>query len=977
LADGWRFRLAGPLEVRHDGKLLPIAAAKQRVLIAVLALATGEPVTVERLIECLWDDQPPLSARNTLQNYVLRLRRILQVGAEPAPLVNSAAGYSLDVHPDAVDVHRFRSLVRFARSESAAGEPESAAALLDEALGLWHGEPLADVPSEVLHRELVPGLAEQHLAALEQRIDLDLDLGRHEERITELVALSAEYPHREPIWAQLMLALYRSGRPAEALDAYRQAAKVLAADLGIDPGPELHDLYQAVLANDPGLMITGSASAPTGAHRPTGAHELAGLNRAHGPTGATGSTSQHSAAPRTVPRQLPPPSAHFVGRAAELRHLDDQLDAASGSQLMVISAIGGTAGIGKTALALHWGHRLADRFPDGQLYVNLRGFDPAGAPLPLDTAMRGFLTALGVPEQEVPAGPEEQTALYRSRLVGRRMLVVLDNARDAEQVRPLLPGAPECLVLVTSRDQLTGLVALDGAVPLTLDLLTDDEARDLLIRRLGPDRVAREQADVNELIDRCARLPLALNIAAAHAALRPNRPLAAFVDELRDTHRRLDALTTGDAVADVRVVFSWSYHTLSPTTARVFRLLGVQPGQDISLLATASLAGCDPDTTRRALDELTRAHLIIEHRPGRYILHDLLRAYAAEQANIQDDETERQVALRRVVDFYTHTACGAELVLTPFRDPIRLDPPAPGAAPHQFGDPASALAWLDAEHAVLLAVQQTALACAWHPIVWQLAWSLATVNERRGHRHDNVAVWQAALDAAAHLPDPLDRMVAHRRLCTALADLGRHDEGIRHGQQALDLAEEHHDLSNQAAAHNMLAWAWVLLLDDRQAVEHALDHATHAVELRRALGQPEREAKALNLMGWCLAHLGDFETGRAHCESALAIQKRVDDPEGEAATLDSLGYIANHSGHHQQAIDYYQQALPLLADLGYVLQTADTLDNLGHPHTALGQHEQARTVWRKALEVYQQQGRDEAADRVQRQLDTLNHEVNN
>ena len=942
MGEGWRFRLAGPLEVWHDGVPMPVAAAKQRVLIAVLALAAGEPVTVERLIACLWDDQPPLTARNTLQNYVLRLRRTLQAGTEPGPLVSSAAGYRLAVPADTVDVHRFRSLVRSARSTAAAGEPESAAALLDEALGLWHGQPLADVPSEVLHREVVPGLVEQRLAAVEQRIDLGLDLGRHRELITELLMLTTERPLRERMWAQLMLALYRSGRTAEALDAYRQASEVLAEELGIDPGPELRTLHQAVLTNDPSLASTG----PT-------------------PERA----SHHTPEPRVVPRQLPPPSTHFVGRATQVRHLDAQLDAANGAPLMVISAIGGTAGIGKTALALHWGHLHADRFPDGQLYVNLRGFDPTGTPMSPMTAMRGFLTALGVPSQNVPADPDEQVALYRSHLAGRRMLVVLDNARDAEQVRPLLPGAPGCLVLVTSRDQLAGLVALDGAVPLTLDLLTRDEAHDLLIRRLGHDRVAREQAEVDELINQCARLPLALNIAAARAALHPNQPLAAVVDELLDAHRRLDALSTGEATADVRAVFSWSYQTLTPTTARLFRLLGMHPGPDISLPAAASLAALDPDPTRHALDELIRAHLITEHSPGRYSLHDLLRAYAADQAHLHDNDAERTAALRRVIDFYTRTACGAERLLNPKRAPIRLDPPAPGVYPLPLTDLRAALAWLDAEYPALLAAQQAAVVQSWHLTVWQLAWALNTVQIRRGRRHDKLAVWQAGLDASAHLSDPSIRMHAHHRLGHALADLGRHDEGVAHLHQGLALAEEHDDLDQQAETHRTLAFACEQLRDDRQALEHA----TRTLYLRRALGQAEREADALNQVGWFEARLGDFDAARGHCEAALAIVRRHHFPLPlvEAGALDSLGYIAHHSGHHEQAIEYCQEALALVADAGHIQHTADVLDTLGHPHAALGEYEQARAVWRKAGELYRQQGNDQDADRVQRQLEAL------
>jgi DNA-binding SARP family transcriptional activator len=933
VAEGWRFRLVGPLEVRHDGVLVPIAAAKQRVLTAVLALAADEPVTVERLIACLWGDEPPASARNTLQNYVLRLRRTLQVDAEPGPLISSPAGYRLAVDPETVDVHRFRSLTRAARSNLAAGEPESGAALLDEALALWRGEPLTDVPSEVLRREVVPGLGEQHLAAREQRIDLDLDRGRHRELITELVVLSTEHPLREHIWAQLILALHRSGRGAEALDAYRQASRLLAEELGIDPGPELRRLHQSVLTNDPTLTIADPTPRP-----------------------ATVS--------RVVPRQLPLPSGHFVGRAAEVRQLDAQLGDAP---IAVISAIGGTAGIGKTALALHWGHRHAEEFPDGQLYVNLRGFDPTGAPVAPMTVLRGFLTALGVPARDVPVEPAEQVAYYRSQLAGRRMLLVLDNARDAEQVRPLLPGAPGCLVLVTSRDQLIGLIALDGAVPLLLDLLSPDEARDLLAGRLGRDRVQREQAEIDELIERCARLPLAINIAAAHAALHPNRPLAALVGELRETHRRLDALSTGEAAADVRAVFSWSYRTIGPESARVFRLLGLHPGPDISAAAVAALAAIDPDATRRALDELARAHLIIEPSPGRYTVHDLLRAYAAELVQRHDTEAERQAALRRVLDFHTHTACGAEHRLNPNRTPIGLDPPAAGVRAQPLSDARAALAWLDAEYPNLLAAQQAALARDWHPTVWQLALAMNTVQLRRGHRHDRVAVWQAALDASAHLPDPGARMHAHRRLGAVLADLGRHDEGIAHLHQSLALAEQHRDLDQQAETQRLLAGAW----EERREDQRALEHATRSLELRRALGQPVREAEALNQVGWHLAWVGQFDAARTHCQEALAILRDHQDIAGQAATLDSLGYIDHHSGHHQEAIEYYRQALALVAELGDILRTADTLDSLGHPHAALGQHEQARLVWRQALELYEQQGREQAAERVKAQLDAI------
>jgi DNA-binding SARP family transcriptional activator len=630
VSEGWRFGLLGPLQVECDGVTVPIKSAKQRVVLAALALAGGKPVTVDRLIKCLWDDQPPSSARNTVQNFVLRLRRALQAGG-PCPLVSASAGYRLEVDAEAVDLYGFESLQRNARSQAAAGDVRSADRLIDEALGMWRGEPLADVVSEALHREVVPGLVEAHLTAREERLDLDLRLGRHQEAVARLTEQTTRYPLRERGWAQLMLALYRCGRTAEALAAYQKASKVLAEELGVDPGPELRRLFQAMLTDDPQLALAdpvlAAGSEPTPGKR----------------------------APSVVPRQLPTVTGHFVGRASELDKLSTRLAAATDSALTAFSVIGGTAGIGKSKLAVHWGHLHADRFPDGQLYVNLRGFDPAGVPLSPKDAVRGFLSALGVPPSHIPVDPDERYALYRSQLAGCRMLVVLDNARDAEQVRPLLPGAPGPVVLVTSRDQLGGLVALDGALPLNLDPLTEGEARDLLVHRLGWYQVEWEPAEVDALITWCAGLPVALVILAARAALNPDRALAELVDERRDPLRRLDGLSVGEGAADLRTVFSWSYHALSAEAARVFRLLGLHRGPDIDLSAVASLTALERAQAHSALAELTRVRLVAERAAGCYSLHDLLRAYAVDLAVTHDTAADRGNALRRLDDHYRPT----------------------------------------------------------------------------------------------------------------------------------------------------------------------------------------------------------------------------------------------------------------------------------------------------------------------------------
>jgi len=470
-------------------------------------------------------------------------------------------------------VRGFEVLAARGRAAAQAGSWSQAAGLLADALGLWRGEALADVPSQLLRQREAPPLEDLRLQVLGARIDADLALGRHGEVVAELRQLVAAHPLWEHFHAQLMLALYRSGRQGDALAAYQDVRRVLAGELGVDPGPELTLLQQRILAADPALVLTETGAAapapptprPPAASAP-GAPGTAGPAAEPGPGAPAAQPGPDDGAAMwapVVPRQLPVAARHFAGRAGALTALAGLAAEAGGtdgtSRAMVIAVIEGTAGIGKTALAVHFAHQAARDFPDGQLYVNLRGFDPAGPPMTPGEAIRIFLDALGVPAAQLPASLDAQTGLYRSLLAGRRMLVLLDNARDAGQVRPLLPAGPGCLVLVTSRSQLTGLAAAEGARPMALDLLTGGEAHELLAARLGDERLAAEPAAVQELIGLCARLPLALAIAAARAASQPALPLAALAAELRDAGGRLDALDVGDTAASVRAVFSWSY----------------------------------------------------------------------------------------------------------------------------------------------------------------------------------------------------------------------------------------------------------------------------------------------------------------------------------------------------------------------------------------------------------------------------------
>jgi tetratricopeptide (TPR) repeat protein len=649
-----------------------------------------------------------------------------------------------------------------------------------------------------------------------------------------------------------------------------------------------------------------------------------------------------------VPKQLPPAVAHFVGRAGELAMLTELLHGRAASDgTVVISAMSGTAGVGKTALALYWAHQVADRFPDGQLYVNLRGFDPSGQVMGPAEAVRRFLDALGVPPEQIPVDPDAQAALYRSQLVGKRMLVVLDNARDSTHVRPLLPGTPTCLVMVTSRNQLTSLIAAEGAHHITLDLLTDDEARQLLVRRLGAARVAAEPAAAAEIVTRCARLPLALALVAARTTIRPNGGLRMLANELRDTQHWWQTLTDDDPIIDVRAVFSWSYQALTSAAARLFRLLGLHPGPDIGAAAAASLAGLSAGAVRTVLAELTRASLVVEHIPGRYSFHDLLRAYATDLAHCIDSEQQRRTATHRLLDHYLHTAHMADRLLDPTRDPIPLTPPRHGVTPEHHAGYQQAMEWFTTEHPVLLATVDHAVATGSDPHTWQLALALRTFLYRRGHWHDQAATGRAAVAAARHLANPAAQARAHRNLADAYTRLGRFDDAHSHLNYALDLATETGDRTRQARTHHSLGYLW----ERRGNYVRALDHARQAHDLYQAAGHQLGQATALNQVGWYHAQLGHHQQALTYCQQALALHLELGDRDGQAATWHSLGYAHHILGRHTQALTSYKNALGLVRDLGDRYNEADILTRLGDTHHATGNPKIAHDAWRQALTI--------------------------
>ncbi|GLH96009.1 ATP-binding protein [Phytohabitans aurantiacus] len=654
-----------------------------------------------------------------------------------------------------------------------------------------------------------------------------------------------------------------------------------------------------------------------------------------------------------VPAQLPPDVSGFAGREAQLARLDAVLGGAAS-----IAVLSGTPGVGKTALAIHWAHRAAGRFPDGQLYVNLRGFDPGGRLTPPAEAVRGFLDALGVPPDAAPASLDSQVGLYRSKVAGRRMLIVLDNARDADQVRPLLPGTPSAVVVVTSRDRLTGLVAGVGAEPVMLDPLSTVESRDLLASRLGPDQVDGDPESVQRIVAACARLPLALTIAAARVR-QSGFALRDVAAELDEAGHRLDALDTADRTSQVRAVFSWSYASLSPPAARLFRLLGLHPGPAVSAPAAASLAGHPPSGIRPPLLELIQANLLAEQAPGRYVRHDLLGVYAAELCRAEDGEEERAAAVRRMVDHYTHSAYHADRVVYPLRDPIPipLDPPAPGTVPERPAGEERALAWFDTEHAALLAIQRRAAEDGFDVAVLQLAWALRTFHVYRGHRAGMATVWRAAIPVAKRIGRLEMAGEAHRCVGLAATYADDYPSADEQYQQALRLFAEAGDDNGQGYTHQSLA----LLSERRGDPRSALHHAGRAVDRFQASGHDRARAKALNAVGWYHAMLGEHEQALVHCEQSLELLERFTDAYGQAHTWDSLGYIHHRAGHPDRAVECYRRAVELFDELGNHGDGAPTLVRLGDSYAAAGDREAAEGVWRQALAIFTALDHPEAA----------------
>jgi DNA-binding SARP family transcriptional activator/tetratricopeptide (TPR) repeat protein len=925
-------QVLGPLAAWRGSAAVPLGGGARRAVLGLLALSAGSLVHREALIDALWPGDPPRNSVSLVQAHVSRLRRMLDP-ARPAAghrgggfLVAAGPGYRLQAAPEQLDLLMLGRLSADARAACSRGDVEAGCRLFERALELWRGDPLADVDLLRGHVEVVR-LSWLRAELVTEYARVASGAGWHGRVLGALRELAAREPLNEQAHAQLMIALAGCGQQAEALAVYHELCGRLDEELGMPPGPDLAAAQQRVLRQEVPLARAEQAPVTIAA------------------AASQGPAAEGVPGGRVVPRQLPVAPELFVGREAQLSALDGLLDVTAGT--VVISAVGGTAGVGKTALALHWAHGAAARFPDGQLYVNLRGYDPSSAPVGPAEALEWFLDALGVAGEGRPASVEARAGLYRSLVAGRRLLIVLDNARDAEQVRPLLPGSAGCVVLVTSRAKLSALAVAEGARLLSLDVLTEAEAGQMLAGRMGTARVRAEPGPLAELIGLCARLPLALAIIAVRGAARPEMALAEVAAELADTGSRLDALEGGDAAASLRAVMSWSYLQLTPAAARMFRLLGLHPGPDIGVPAAASLAGVTLAEARQELAELTAVSLLNEQRRGRFAFHDLLRDYAAEQARATDSDTDRGQAIGRVLDHYLHVAARATRLLNPAQEAVVLTPPRPGAAAGQPADRRQALAWFEQEHRVLLAAIALAAESGFDSHAWQLPWAMSPFLRARGHWQEWAATQRTALATATRLGDTAAQALSGRLLANACINLGDHDQALGHYASSLTLCQQRGNLVGQAKIHQSLS-----VLADRQGrYADSLGHAEQALRLYQACGDQANEAEALNNVGWYNGLLGDYHQARSFCRQALTLSAEVGDRWIEGNAWDSAGYAEHHLGNLAEAAACYQHALSLFRESGARFDEADTLTHLGDTHHAARNLPQARDAWQQALGI--------------------------
>ncbi|PPK68953.1 tetratricopeptide repeat protein [Actinokineospora auranticolor] len=897
--------LLGSFTVAQGGREVPVGALKQRCLLALLALHPNQPVSRAEIIDVLWGDDPPDSCQGLIHTYASRLRKLLTEASKRNAEVLRAtqAGYRLAVKPDQLDSLRFEDLARQAKLVRAV-DADTAADLFDEALALWRGPVLADLPAGLRGHPAAVALAARRREVATAHADVALALGRYDRVVAVIRHLAHEEPLHEGLHARLMLGLAGGGEQAEALRVFADIRARLDDELGVEPGLEIQDAHLRVLRDRP--------APPPPLPEPVA---------------------------QRPPAQLPAETPGFVGRAATLAGLDDLLDRVDGSPGVVIVALSGTAGVGKTALALRWAHRARDRFPDGQLAVNLHGYAP-GMPLTTQEVLVRFLHALGVAPERVPLDPDEAAGLYRTLLTGKRVLVMLDNAAAAEQVRPLLPGSSGCLVLVTSRDRLTGLTAQDGAHQIPLDVLDPGEAIDLLGRLVGVGRMRREPDAAAEMASICGHLPLALRIAGANLAIRPLVSIADYTRELRERGRMTGLTVAGDESGAVRAAFDLSYEKLVPAARRLFRLLGLVPGADVDAAAAGTLSGLPPGDVTRLLRVLDHGNLIREHSRGRYTFHDLLREYASGRSALEDAETERTEAVVALFDHYLSEIETHSSVLW------RV-----GALP-EHGAEERAIAWLDAERGNLVAAATAASGLDLHRYAWRFAEALRQYFWNRGHGADGLVVGQAALAAARATRDLDAEASVHDLLGLIHTNLSDYVAAIESHRWALELSQSTGNRIVEAAALHNLGRAHSQLGQPAQASAFY----EQALELNRVIGNRFGEAGALNYLGGTALSLGRPQQAIDRHTEALELSTRIGNRHVQAAACQGLGLALWAMGELPRAAQRYREGMAICRRYGYRHGEVSMLICLAETGCDAGDYAASATQVRKAMEAGRQLG---------------------
>jgi DNA-binding SARP family transcriptional activator/tetratricopeptide (TPR) repeat protein len=937
-----QFSVLGPVRARRGLVELDLGPNQQRAILSLLLVRANQLVANDDLAELLWEQDPPGSALNVIHKYVGSIRRLLEPDLEARAsgrwLTRHGAAYRLAADETMLDLIAFRRLVEDARSAVAAGRPADALGLLMEALGLRRGACGEGLEVYGRHRDYFTTVDQEYVSVVAEAADAALASAQPLRILPLLRQVAVGEPLNESLQARLMLILAATGQQALALSHYQAVRERLSSELGVDPGAEMRSAHSRVLRQE---------LPPPADMRPAGtAGGQVFAESAHGQASTAGS-SPGGPSPLIFPAQLPADLPAFAGRESELSQAAQMLGPDGGCPIVGICAIDGMAGIGKTTFAVHWAHQVARHFQDGQLYLDLRGFDASGSATSPADALYTLLCSLGVPAGHIPDGLDARAGMYRSLLAKKRVLIVLDNARDVRQVSPLLPGSPGCLVIATSRNPLTGLAMTDGARLLRLGLLSPPAARDALERRLGSARVAAEPDAAEEIIRLCGRLPLALAIVAARAA-HPGFTLAAVAADLRRTQGRLDGFDAGGVAADARTVFSWSYRYLSPRACRLFRVLSLHPTDDIAAAASASLLGVPPDEAGLLIAELTSTGLLTEHQPGRYSFHDLIRTYARELLESTDTDGERRAALARLLDHYLHSSYAAQAALEPYPGPVAFPHPRPGVTPEEFSDHESAMSWFTAERPMLNASVAAAAESDLGFPAWKLAMTLRQFYRWCGFFSDWKQAMEIALAAAARDGDLAGQGHVLRSLAGANFHLNRHDEALQCLERAQAIYAVLGSGTDHAGLHAMFGEVFT-----RQGELHlAIEHSQKALELYREAGYRGGEVRAIADIGIARSALGEYQEAVSYLEHGIALAQEAAALPLEGRIRKELGIVLSKLGQHDKATMELRRALALLRRLGHRPQEAETLLALGDALSAQDMDDAAYGARQQAFTIF-------------------------